>query len=111
MPSLLLSVCTWLRLRPSSLDEVVGQDHLLGEQGILSRMVKAGRLGSVIFWGPPGTGKTLLARAIAAQQRVASRHGLGHGLGQGTAGGQVHAQRWHQRRRADARVRSRRRPD
>ncbi|WP_396592932.1 replication-associated recombination protein A [Brevundimonas sp. R86498] len=53
------------RLRPASLDEVVGQDHLLGEGGPIRRMVEAGRLGSMILWGPPGTGKTTIARLLA----------------------------------------------
>ncbi len=53
------------RLRPQSLDEVVGQDHLLAEGGPIRRMVEAGRLGSMILWGPPGTGKTTIARLLA----------------------------------------------
>ncbi|MFN5081294.1 replication-associated recombination protein A [Brevundimonas sp.] len=53
------------RLRPRALEEVVGQDHLLGEGGPIRRMVEAGRLGSMILWGPPGTGKTTIARLLA----------------------------------------------
>jgi putative ATPase len=53
------------RLRPQTLEEVVGQDHLLGEGGPIRRMIEAGRLGSMILWGPPGTGKTTIARLLA----------------------------------------------
>ena len=53
------------RLRPRVLGEVVGQDHLTGEEGAIGRMVAAGRLSSMILWGPPGTGKTTTARLLA----------------------------------------------
>ncbi len=55
------------RLRPTSLDEVVGQDHLLGEGAPLRRMLQAGRLSSLILWGPPGVGKTTIARLLAVE--------------------------------------------
>jgi len=53
------------RLRPKKIEDIVGQDHLLGEDAILYKVIQSGRLPSMIFWGPPGVGKTTLARVIA----------------------------------------------
>ena len=53
------------RLRPTTLDEVVGQQHIIGKNTLLYRAIKADKLTSVIFYGPPGTGKTTLAKVIA----------------------------------------------
>ncbi|HYJ51973.1 MAG TPA: replication-associated recombination protein A [Allosphingosinicella sp.] len=53
------------RLRPQRLEDVVGQEHLTGQDGAIGRMVAAGKLASMILWGPPGTGKTTIARLLA----------------------------------------------
>lgn len=59
------------RLRPKSIGEVVGQGHLLGDEGALGRMVSTGRISSLILWGPPGTGKTTIARLLAGHADLA----------------------------------------
>ena len=53
------------RMRPRTLDQVVGQRHIIGQDKLLYRAIKADKLGSIIFYGPPGTGKTTLAKVIA----------------------------------------------
>lgn len=53
------------RLRPNTLDDYMGQKHLIGPDAVLRKMINAGRISSFILWGPPGVGKTTLAHIIA----------------------------------------------
>ena len=59
------------RLRPRKLEEVVGQDHLIGPEAPIGRMLKNGQISSMILWGPPGCGKTTMARLLAEDINLA----------------------------------------
>ena len=76
------------RMRPTSLDDVVGQEHIIGKDKLLYRAIKADKISSLIFYGPPGTGKTTLAMVIANTtkaefRQLGGQEGHGKGCGRG----------------------------
>ena len=62
------------RLRPQTLDDYIGQKHLVGPDAVLRKMIDSGRISSFILWGPPGVGKTTLAQIIAHKLEIAVLH-------------------------------------
>ena len=58
------------RMRPRTLDDYVGQEHLVGPGGVVRRMIESGRVSSFILWGPPGVGKTTLAEIVSSEMKV-----------------------------------------
>ncbi len=89
------------RMRPRSLDEYVGQGHLLGADGLLRRAVREDRIFSVIFWGPPGSGKTTLARILAKEtkSRFVSFSAVLSGVKEIRGVVEEAAEQWRQQRR------------
>ena len=74
------------RMRPQTIEEFVGQEHLIGEAGALRRMIGRGHLASMILWGPPGSGKTTLARLLAESIDMARQGEVAVGIAQGEVG-------------------------
>ena len=60
------------RMRPSKLEDLVGQEHLVGENGVIRKTIQTGNIPSMIFWGPPGVGKTTIANIIANEVTAAT---------------------------------------
>ncbi len=83
------------RMRPHTLADYVGQQHLVGEGAVLRKMIDAGRISSFILWGPPGVGKTTLAQIVAQTMQGAVLHPLcGDQWRKGCARGDRKSKKW-----------------